>query len=146
MPNMSYRPQAIGRLPPTGWGRHSELHWYQATSSSLPYLGPEVPARQACSHSASVGSRYPSAEASQPTVSVSRSKWYAGRSPSRRYNASQNRTASSHETPSTGSRSPWALLGRRPVTWAYHDCVTGSTGSWNGATSTGQLLRVRLFV
>lgn len=39
-----------------------ELPRYQAIASSGPYRASVVPARQACSHSASVGSRYPSAE------------------------------------------------------------------------------------
>src|SRR2546430_4617645 len=141
LPRMSYRPQALGRLPPTSWIRPSELPRCQAISSSRPYRGPVVPARHAYSHSASVGSRYPSTDASHSMLSMSTR--YAGAKPSRSDRALQNRTASHHETPSTGTLSPCALLGRWPVTCAYRAWVIGYAASWYGASWTDQLCRVR---
>ncbi len=140
---MSYRPHGLGCLPPTSWIRSSELARYQAMSSSGPYRGPVVPARQACSHSASVGSRYPSAEGSHSTSSLPARMSYAGASPSCCDIALQNRTASHQETPSTGSRSPWAAPGRSPVTCAYCPWVTGNAARRYGASSTDHLRRVR---
>jgi hypothetical protein len=125
---MSYRPQGLASRPPTSWIRSPELPRYQAISSSGPYRGPVVPARQACSHSASVGSRYPPADASHSTSS-SFPIWYAGASPSRRERALQNRAASHQETLSTGRLSPRAALGRSPLISAYHRWVTGTAPS-----------------
>ncbi len=62
---MSYRPKAFGFFWPTGCVRRPELPSYQAYSSRLAASSPNeyfivLRARQAYSHSASVGSRYPS--------------------------------------------------------------------------------------
>jgi len=47
----------IGTFPPISCVRPPEFPPYQATESRFPYRSPFVPARQAYSHSASVGSR-----------------------------------------------------------------------------------------
>src|SRR2546430_1477849 len=90
LPRMSYRPQALGRLPPTSWIRPPELPRCQAISSSRPYRGPVVPARDAYPPPASVGSRYPSTDASHSMLSMATR--YAGAKPSRSDRALQNRT------------------------------------------------------
>jgi hypothetical protein len=55
----------------------------------------------------------------------------------------QNRTASHHETVSTGNWSPCAVLGRWPVACAYRAWLIGNAASWYGASFTDQLRWVR---
>src|SRR5205823_748233 len=69
-PSMSQRPYLFGSFLPTGWLMLSLFPAYQALLSSTALSivqAPPAPARQASSHSASVGKRYffPVAEASQ---------------------------------------------------------------------------------
>ena len=112
---MSYRPHAFGILPPPVCVWPIPLRWYQAMACKAASLFPEyhtdvVPARQAYSHSASVGSRY-----------SARAACSGGSSPSLR----QNADASSQLTVSTGRvGSPWFLLGLLPTTRSYSACVT----------------------
>src|SRR5687767_8066016 len=70
LPSMSWRPNLLGALVPTGWVRRPLLPAYQVVFSRVAlsvFQGPITPARQAHSHSASVGRRYflPVAFASQ---------------------------------------------------------------------------------
>src|SRR5687767_3890127 len=61
LPSMSCRPQPFGAFLPAGCVLSSELSQYQATASRPPPAASGVvvePARQAYSHSASVGRRY----------------------------------------------------------------------------------------
>jgi hypothetical protein len=106
-------PLALGAFWPTAWNRSSELDRNHPTSSesSPPLYSVVVPARAAYSHSASVGSRYPSAERSQSTPSGARRELgspisYAGRSPSARDRALQNSMASSQLMHVTGRSWP----------------------------------------
>ena len=63
LPYMSYRPKAFGSFSPTGWVIRPQLVAFQAYRLKWVLLRNEMvsefPARQAYSHSASVGSRYP---------------------------------------------------------------------------------------
>src|SRR5262245_4717582 len=114
---MSYRPQALGFFLPTGGSSPFELALNQAKSFSSSALSPKpytvvVPARQAYSHSASVGKRTPS---SSPSSLRRRSSAVAWR---------QNSVASSQLTISTELRGPFHLLGLRPMTASYSSWVT----------------------
>src|SRR5262245_14334857 len=92
--------------------------------SSGPYVGPEVPARHAYSHSVSVGNRYSQSWLRMP---ASRSSWVS---------LAQNSVAPFHPTESTGaSLAAWsggfsaaqeqrAYLGHG-MTRSYCLCVTG---------------------
>src|SRR5271154_3683306 len=88
-----------------------ELAAFQATvaGSAPPEKGPRLPARQAASHSASLGRR-----ACAP--------W--ARSPRRRQNSWQ----ADQETWSTGSSLPVVLLGLLPIT-VFHSCWVHSVSA-----------------
>src|SRR5260221_1764425 len=124
---MSYSPQALGFLAPTGGSFPAALPVCQANSSSrlvwlvvspgLAALSPKlyavfVPARQQYSHSASVGSR----------ISSSIARSLAARS--NRVIFLQKSCASSNENISAEFRGPCHLLGLLPITASYKFCGT----------------------
>src|SRR5258708_28151712 len=99
---MSYKPQAFACFCPTGCVLYSALVVYQAIAFGSPASSPVVPARQAYSHSASLGKRY-----WQPSFCA--------------FNFLMNYCASSGETCSTGHFSPQLLKveGLLPFTFGY---------------------------
>src|SRR5215470_1185200 len=106
---MSYSSQALGFFLPTGGSSPLELALYQAYSLRSSTLSPKEyaavePARQAYSHSASVGRRMTSSSLSN----------FALRSSSVAF--LQNSPASVQLTISTELRGPFHLLGLRPIT------------------------------
>ena len=117
---MSHRPQGFAALAPTAAGcfgaaRSLVLNTASAAASLSPtQYGMTVPARQAYSHSASVGSRY--------------DRWCATSS-GRWARRAQNCSASCQLTVSTGWFSPPLACfdGFFPVTAWYSACVTGNT-------------------
>src|ERR1043165_6861317 len=103
---MSCRPNALGLNDPTGIIL-SPLTLARERSSSLPQLNNVVvPARQAYSHWASVGSC-----TCLPVLVAS---------------FSQNARASIHDTISTGKLALTALLGLLPASASYCCCVTSN--------------------
>src|SRR5947209_277272 len=111
---MSYRPQALGFLAPTGGSYPLELPLNQQ-NSLMSSVGKEngvvVPARQGYSHSASLGRRTTS---SAPSSFRCLNSSVALR---------QNSTASVQLTISTELRGPVHLLGFLPMTAWYSSCV-----------------------
>ena len=92
-----------------------------------------LPARQAYSHSASVGRRYPAPlQSGTCTFSNCRSRRTASAPPSS-LSLLQNRTASSQETPSTGCRSPGRPVrdrGRRLHPWLENQLGFSPITAW----------------
>src|SRR5262249_13718788 len=131
---MSCSPKAFGGYEPAGQGLPSPPSWKFANAgvSAAPNANAciDSPARQAYSHSASVGNRY------------TRPAFFSA---AHFDSAAQNALASSHVTDSTGnvpagpgySPSPSGpkKLGFSPVTASYSHCVTGKTPSQNARVS-----------
>src|SRR5262245_45015864 len=122
---MSWNPHGLGAFSPTGCGLSSELPRCQAMESSSPYVAPEVPARHAYSHSASVGKRY-----SQSLLRMPAARSIA-------VSLAQNSAACCHQTESTGaslavgwsgglySAQEWEAYLGHVITRSYCLCVTG---------------------
>src|SRR5437762_6165251 len=113
---MSYRPQGLDCFSPTGGSKPFELALYQqylprSSSASPCDQAVVVPAPQAYSHSASLGSRRVSLSFNNLSV---RSSLVA---------LAQNSFASAQLTTSTALRRPFHLLGFLPITTWYSSCV-----------------------